>query len=236
PGIERRILAATDGGLAEQGRLRQAGAGELLDQPPARIAMRGDGLERPLAPFPGLLPERYAGKRMNTLFVDTKLMEGHHPSRSDATRGRAEEGDGIGLVDQDVSADHRIEGLGIGEGLRRSLAKIDVSEPGRPGPFLGDGDGLRAAIDPDDRSGGVDQRAGEHRDTAVTTAQVEAPPARADPRAPQEPLGDGPEDGRLARQPPDLSPRMSKDVLHLGRATRSIRHVAPSQSSTPFAA
>ena len=63
---------------------------------------------------------------MNTLSVDTKLMEGHHPSGSDATRGRAEEGDGIGLVNQDVSADHRIEGLGIGEGLRQSFAKIDV--------------------------------------------------------------------------------------------------------------
>ena len=45
PGNERRILAATDGGLAEHGRLRQAGAGKVLDQPTARIVMRCRGLE-----------------------------------------------------------------------------------------------------------------------------------------------------------------------------------------------
>ena len=40
PSVERRILAATHGRIAEQGRLRQAGPGEVLDQPTARITMR----------------------------------------------------------------------------------------------------------------------------------------------------------------------------------------------------
>ena len=162
--------------------------------------------------------------------MDAELLEGHNPSGSDETRCRTDEGDGIGLVNQDISADHRIEGLGVGEGLDRDLPKVDVSELGRPGPFPGHGDDLLAAIDPDDRSGGADQLSGEHRDIAGAAAQVEDPHTPADPRAPQEALGGRPQDGRLLHQPPDLALRMSEDVLRLRHVARSISHVAPSRS------
>ena len=88
----------------------------MLDQSAARVAVGSRGLERHPEPLPGLLPERNLGVRLEGLSGDAKLVEGHNPSGSDALRGRPEEGDGIGLVNQDVSADHRIEGLGIGEG------------------------------------------------------------------------------------------------------------------------
>jgi hypothetical protein len=114
--------------------------------------------------------------------------------------------------------------------LRR---KAGVSK-GWPSP--GDRDDLWTAIDADDRSGCADQLGGEHRDIAAAAAEVEDPHARADPRAPQEALGDRPQDGRLAHQPPDLSPRMSEDALRLRHGTRSISHGAPSWSSTPLAA
>ena len=59
PSVERRILAATHGRLAEQSRLRQAGEGKVLDQPTARIVMRCHGLER----RPGSIPRPAARAR-----------------------------------------------------------------------------------------------------------------------------------------------------------------------------
>jgi hypothetical protein len=44
-------------------------------------------------------------------------VESNNPSRSDETRGRADECGGIGLVNQHASADHRVERLGIVDGL-----------------------------------------------------------------------------------------------------------------------
>ena len=157
----------------------------MLDQPAARIVMRCHGAERYLDPFPGLLPERDVGKRLNHLSSETELVEGHNSAGSDETRSRADEGGGIGLVDQDASADDRIVRLGVGEGLTRALPKVDVFELGRPSPFRRDSDGLSATIDPDDRSGGTDQLRGQHGNIARTAAQVEDPHAAADTRVPQ---------------------------------------------------
>ena len=127
--------------------------------------------------------------------------------------------------------------VGFGGPARgKSSIEIHASEPRRPGTFPGESDDLRAAIDPDDRSGWADQLRGEHRDVAGAAAQVEHPHALADPRAPQAALGDRPQDGRPVHQPPDLSPQMAEDGLRPRHVARTISHVAPAWSSTPFAA
>ena len=192
----------------------------MLDQPTARIVMRCHGLERHPDPFPGLLPERDAGKQFNDLSADTEFVEGHNPSGPDEIRGRTDEGDGIGLVNQDISADHRIEGLGVGKGLHRDLLEVDVSELGRPCSSPGDSDDFLAAIDPDDRPGFADQLGGEHRDVAGAEPRSRTRMPWPIP-APAEALGDRP-----AGWPPGASAAGSLDPNARGctpsRACRSL--------------
>src|SRR5262249_18829605 len=52
------------------------------------------------------------------------------------------------------------------------------------------------------------------------------PACPSDPCAPQEALGDRPQDARLVNQPPDLPIRMAEDILHLGQFAHSRGHVA----------
>ena len=186
PGDERRILA-TDGRLAEEGRPRQAGAREVLDQPAARIGCAATARNATWIHSPACCQSETLGKRLNHLSSrrQSSWKATIPPGRTRLAAARMKAA-GIGLVDQDASADDRIVGLGVGEGLTRALPKVDVFELGRPSPFPRDSDGLSAAIDPDDRSGGTDQLRGQHGNIARTAAQVEDPHAAADTRVPQE--------------------------------------------------
>src|SRR5262249_34067593 len=152
-----------------------------------------------------------------------------------------------------------VEDLGMPRQVRLDLQAVDEQgddEIGEDDP--GEGGGIVAGVE------GVDQDAKPLTEPAVAEVgparpapgggqqrpSVEPGPADPDPAQPgshrvDEPDPPGPSDvfpDRLARrmvralyQPPCLSLRMSEDVLRPGHVARSIRHVAPSWSSTPSA-
>ncbi len=73
------IVAAANLALAEQGRLRQTGPGEVLDQPAAGVAVRQHGPERHPDPLAGLLPEGDSGQRVEGR-VNVEFVESHNPT------------------------------------------------------------------------------------------------------------------------------------------------------------
>src|SRR5258705_11940620 len=92
-------------------------------------------------------------------------------------------------MDQDVPADHEIEAYGVDEGINRSLGEDDMQDSVRLSPLSRNSEDLRIGIDADDRAGRANQLAGQHRDVAGATTQIENPHAALDARAPQQALG-----------------------------------------------
>jgi hypothetical protein len=111
-------------------------------------------------------------------------MEGYTPSLTNQTCSGPEESNGVRLVDQDVSADYKIESLLGRKGFNRRLFKANLSQSGRTSPFCSQSENFPIAINSHHQSCWSDELGSQHRNIAGTTAQVEDTHTWADVHSP----------------------------------------------------
>src|SRR5260221_13795985 len=84
-------------------------------------------------------------------------MESNYASGPKQARGCAKKALRVGLMNENVSADHAIEGCGAGERFNGGLNEAHLIEPGFARALLRHRDNLRTAVEADDGSRGSDK-------------------------------------------------------------------------------
>ena len=140
-------------------------------------------------------------------------MEGNCAPWPEVSGRRADEGDRVALVDQDIATDSQVAVSGTNHFGGIAFHELDICVTSGARPLARRGDRSSVAIDRDDGPGRSDNFRREHGDVARSATEVDDAHAWREPDLAQEPRRNGAEVVRLQHQPAKFPLRMPQDVI-----------------------
>ncbi len=191
---------AADRHVLDHRRPRQSRLAKHVIKPASDVVMDATTAERLGDPVMELLPESDR-RRSRDADAEIGFLHNDHAAAPDVAGNLAQRRDRVGLIDQDESADNRVEGLRRRIGVGGPFLELDVCQATRFRPLAGDRQHLRIDVDADDRSRRTDQLRREKADIARSTAEIQNTHPLGDSRPPKEAIERRPEEIRLFDQP-----------------------------------